>query len=270
MGGAALQGAAAAEPEAAEEPAVPAVEAVAAEELADESAAQDNEEADNEDKAPVTPKKVPTVGGSGPSPAVVKRASKLTTLSKLRLQKVVPQYKLPTATKFTDAQLCNLLVPHQDEVVLDANRWVGENVPGLKGKKTVSLTAQRDFKLQKSSYPTGAQPCYRCNALKRTCTFSARKFCKHGKVDPHVQRNFEKAVLVQHTWVFVVAQWKLATTGGMTSLSAASLVLPTTQEPGIAVDMAVSEPTTSKGKAKAVVTPQKQQASPSGNKQPAK
>ncbi|KAG6870766.1 hypothetical protein C0992_012508, partial [Termitomyces sp. T32_za158] len=102
-------------------------------------------DADDEDEAPATPKRVPTAGGSGRLPAVIKRASKSTTPSKRRTQKAVPQYEPPTATTFTDAQLRNLLVPRRDEVVLDGNRRAGESVPGVKGKKTVSLTARRDF-----------------------------------------------------------------------------------------------------------------------------
>ncbi|KAG6879149.1 hypothetical protein C0992_004823 [Termitomyces sp. T32_za158] len=152
------------------------LEAVAAEELADESTAQDNKEADNEDEAPVTPKTVLTIGSSSPSPAVVKRASKSTTPSKWRSQKVVPQYK----------------------------------------------------------------------------------------------HNFEKAVLVHRTQAFVLAQWSLATAGGTTFISTASLALPTAQELGIAVDVAVLEPTTPKGKAKVIAMPQKWRASSSGNEQPVK
>ncbi|KAG6893017.1 hypothetical protein C0992_011552, partial [Termitomyces sp. T32_za158] len=83
--------------------------------------------ADNEDEVPATPKRVPTAGGSGRSPAVIKRASKSTTPSKRRTQKAVPQYEPSTATTFTDAQLRNLLVPRRDEVVLDDDRCAGEN-----------------------------------------------------------------------------------------------------------------------------------------------
>ncbi|KAG6896977.1 hypothetical protein C0992_004915 [Termitomyces sp. T32_za158] len=119
-------------------------------------------------------------------------------------------------------------------------------------------------------YPTSTQTCYCCNALKRACTFSGRKSCKCGKVDPHVQCNFEKAVLVWHVRAFVVAQQELVTTSGMTSLSTASLALPTSQESGIAIDVAASEPATPKGKAKAVAAPQKQRASSSGDEQPTK
>ncbi|KAG6884612.1 hypothetical protein C0992_006018 [Termitomyces sp. T32_za158] len=155
----------------------------------------------------------------------------------------------PTATSFTDAQLRNLLVPCRDEVVLNANCQAGESVPGLKRKKTVSLTAQRDFK---------------------ACTFSGRKSCEHGKVDPHVQCNFEKAVLVRHAREFVVAQQTLATTGGTTLLSTASLALPTAQESGIAVDMAAPKPATPKGKAKVVSSPCKQLASLSSDSRPTK
>ncbi|KAG6894174.1 hypothetical protein C0992_007226 [Termitomyces sp. T32_za158] len=64
----------------------PAVQAPAVGEL--ESGLDD--EADNEDEAPVTPKRAPTAGSSGQSPAVVKMASKSTTPSKRRLEKVVP------------------------------------------------------------------------------------------------------------------------------------------------------------------------------------
>ncbi|KAG6894504.1 hypothetical protein C0992_005849, partial [Termitomyces sp. T32_za158] len=71
-----------------------AVEVMAAGESVDESEAQDGEdEADNEDEAPITPKRALTIGGSGPSPVVGKRASKSTTPSKRRSQKMVPQYE---------------------------------------------------------------------------------------------------------------------------------------------------------------------------------
>ncbi|KAG6893991.1 hypothetical protein C0992_007925, partial [Termitomyces sp. T32_za158] len=216
-----------------EEPAVAEVEAAGAE-PAEESEVPETDDADDEEEVPVTPKRVPTAGGSGHSPAVIKRASKSTTPSKRHTQKP------PTATTFTDAQLCNLLVPWRDEVVLDGNRRAGENVPGVKGKKTVSLTARRDFKLQK------------------------------GSANPHVQRNFEKAVLVRRAREFVIAQRTLATTGGTTSLSAASLALPTAQELGMAVDVAAPEPATPKGKAKVVSSPHKRLASPSSNSRPAK
>ncbi|KAG6884450.1 hypothetical protein C0992_006303 [Termitomyces sp. T32_za158] len=72
------------------EPSVLTVEAVVAGE--GESADKSDDQADNEDKAPVTPKRAPTAGGSGPSPAVMQRASKSTTPSRRHSQKVVPQY----------------------------------------------------------------------------------------------------------------------------------------------------------------------------------
>ncbi|KAG6875137.1 hypothetical protein C0992_005034 [Termitomyces sp. T32_za158] len=203
------------------------VEAAAAEPVDESEAPEDEDDADNEDEVPVTPKRVPTAGGSGRLPAVIKRASKSTTPSKRHTQKVVPQYELPTATTFTNAQLCNLLVPRRDEVVLDNDRWAGENVPGVKGKKTVSLAACNDCKTRKGLcdkcwadndpeccwYPTGTQPCHRCDALKRACTISGQKSRERGKVDPHVQRNFEKAVLVQRAQAFILEQWKLSAAG---------------------------------------------------------
>ncbi|KAG6893509.1 hypothetical protein C0992_009720, partial [Termitomyces sp. T32_za158] len=235
--------------------------AVATAELAEESEAPETDDgADNEDEVPATPKRVPTAGGSGRSPAVIKRASKSTTPSKRRTQKAVPQYEPPIATTFTDAQLCNLLVPRRDEVVLDNDCRAGENVPGVKGKKTVSLAACNNCKARKGScdkcwadndpeccwYPTGAQPCHRCDALKRACTISSCKSRKRGKVNPHVQRNFEKAVLVRRARAFVLEQRKLSAAGKAISISVSSLALPTMQAPGYVVDVVDVAPSTPK------------------------
>ncbi|KAG6886719.1 hypothetical protein C0992_002677 [Termitomyces sp. T32_za158] len=242
------EGTAVGEAEAASQLSVPVVEAL----VVGESASKSEDAADNEDEVPVTPKRAPTVGGSGLLPVVVKRASKSTTPSKRCLQKVVPQY--------------------EDKVVLDADCPVGENVPGVKGKKTVSLAAHQDFKQWKGSYPTGAQPCLRCDALKSACTFFSIKSCKHGKVDPHVQHNFEKAVLVWQARVFVLEQRKLSAAGETITISAASLALPTAQESGIMVENFALAPSMPKGKGKAlaVPTPCKHQASTPTDKQPAK
>ncbi|KAG6876395.1 hypothetical protein C0992_013108, partial [Termitomyces sp. T32_za158] len=263
--------------------AVAGVEAAAAE-PADESEAPENDDADNEDNVPATPKRLPTTGGSGRLPAVIKRASKSTTPSKRRTQKVVPQYEPPTATTFTHTQLQNLLVPCWDEVVLDNNQRAGENVLGVKEKKTVLLAARDDFKSLKGLcdkcwadndpeccwYPTSAQPCHRCDALKRACTISGWKSHKHGKVNPHVQRNFKKAVLVWRGRAFVLEQRKLSAAGKAVSISISSLALPTTQESGVIVDVVDLAPPTPKGKAKTVSTPHKRRASTSGDEQPTK
>ncbi|KAG6875882.1 hypothetical protein C0992_001926 [Termitomyces sp. T32_za158] len=263
---------------------VAAVEAATAEPADESEAPENDDDADNEDDVLATPKRVPTTGGSGRSPVVIKRASKSTTPSKRRTQKVVPQYEPPTATTFTDAQLRNLLVPHQDEVVLDNDRCAGENVPGVKGKKTVSLAARDNFKSLKGScdkcwadnnpkccwYPTGAQPCHRCDALKRACTISSRKFCECGKVNSHVQRNFEKAVLVWQVRAFVLEQRKLSLAGKAISISVSSLALPTAQELGYVVDVVDLVPPTPKGKAKATSMPHKRRASAAGDEPPAK
>ncbi|KAG6882439.1 hypothetical protein C0992_011658 [Termitomyces sp. T32_za158] len=129
--------------------------AVTAEPAEESEAPESDDEADDEDEVPVTPKRVPTAGGSGRSPAVIKRASKSTTPSKRRTQKTAPQYEPPAATTFTDAQLRNLLVPCWDEVVLDNDRRAGEAVPGVKGKKTVSLAARDDCKARKGATNVG-------------------------------------------------------------------------------------------------------------------
>ncbi|KAG6882253.1 hypothetical protein C0992_012321, partial [Termitomyces sp. T32_za158] len=119
-------------------------------------------------------------------------------------------------------------------------------------------------------YPTGAQPCHRCDALKRACTISGRKSRERGKVDPHVQRNFEKAVLVRRARAFVVEQRKLSAAGKAISISVSSLALPTSQSPGYVVDVVDVAPSTPKGKGKAPSTPRKRRASVSGDERPPK
>ncbi|KAG6875111.1 hypothetical protein C0992_005178, partial [Termitomyces sp. T32_za158] len=92
--GAASGGEAVGTGEAVEGSAVAAVETAAAEPAEESTAPENDEDADDEDKVPATPKRVPTAGGSGHLPAVIKRASKSTTPSKRRTQKVVPQYEV--------------------------------------------------------------------------------------------------------------------------------------------------------------------------------
>ncbi|KAG6895224.1 hypothetical protein C0992_002496 [Termitomyces sp. T32_za158] len=232
--------------EAAAGSAVAAVEAATAEPADESEAPENDDDADNEDNVLAMPKRVPTSGGSGHSPAAIKRASKSTTPSKCRTQKVVPQYEPPTATTFTNAQLHNLLVPRWDEVVLDNDRCAGETVPGVKGKKTVLLAACDDCKARKGSSR------------------------KHGKVNPHVQRNFEKVVLVWQARAFVLGQRKLSAAEKAISISISSLVLPTAQELGYVVDVVDLVPPTPKGKAKATSTPHKQRASTAGDEPPTK
>ncbi|KAG6894981.1 hypothetical protein C0992_003656, partial [Termitomyces sp. T32_za158] len=119
-------------------------------------------------------------------------------------------------------------------------------------------------------YSTGAQPCHRCDAFKRACTILGQKSRERGKVDPHVQRNFEKAVLVRRAQAFVLEQRKLSAAGKAISISVSSLSLPTIQALGVVVDVNNLAPTTSKGKGKAASMPCKQRASASGDERPAK
>ncbi|KAG6874748.1 hypothetical protein C0992_006734 [Termitomyces sp. T32_za158] len=246
-----------------------AAEVEAAAEPAEESKApEDEDDADDEDEVPVTPKKVPTAGGSGRLPAVIKRASKSTTPSKRRTQKVVPQYKPPAATTFTNAQLRNLLVPRRDEVVLDNDRHAGENVPGVKGKKTVSLAAHDDCKARKGA--TNVGPTMTPNAAGTQPVPSPAIAAMPSKGLALFLCNFEKAVLVQQARAFVLEQRKLSAAGKAISISVSSLALPTAQESGYVVDVVDLAPPTPKGKGKAPSTPHKRQALVSGDEQSAK
>ncbi|KAG6887914.1 hypothetical protein C0992_010222 [Termitomyces sp. T32_za158] len=219
-----------------------AAEVEAAAEPAEESEApEDEDNADDEDKVPVTPKKVPTTGGSGRLPAVIKRASKSTTPSKRRTQKVVPQYELPAATTFTDAQLRNLLVPHWDEVILDNNQRAGENVPGVKGKKTASLAARDDCKAWKGV--TNVGPTTTPNAAGTQPVPSPATVATPSKG----LALFPVESPMNAARAFVLEQRKLSAAGKAISISVSSLVLPTTQESGCVVDVVDLAPSTPKG-----------------------
>ncbi|KAG6873574.1 hypothetical protein C0992_008561 [Termitomyces sp. T32_za158] len=158
----------------------------------------DEDEEEDDEEIPQTPKRSKTIGSGGLSPTVEKRATKLVTPSKRRANKIIPSYALR-----------NLLALRCDDIVVDTDQGAGESVHGIKGKKTASAEAQRQFKLRKGAcdkcwadndpeaccFPTATLPCYQCDALKRACTYSGIKSCKRGKVDPIVQRTFER-----HSW----------------------------------------------------------------------
>ncbi|KAG6881074.1 hypothetical protein C0992_001941, partial [Termitomyces sp. T32_za158] len=57
----------------------------------------------------------------------------------------------PADTTFSDTQLRNLLALRRDNVVLDTDQGAGESVHGIKGKKTASAEARRQFKLRKGA-----------------------------------------------------------------------------------------------------------------------
>ncbi|KAG6873572.1 hypothetical protein C0992_008564, partial [Termitomyces sp. T32_za158] len=170
------------------------------------SSGNSNKDKDKDEKEiPQTLKRSKTIGSSSLLPAVEKMATKLVTPSKRHADKIIPSYALPAKTTFSNMQLRNLLALYCDNVMLDTDQGVGESVRRIKGKKTASAEARRQFKLRKGAcnkcwadnnpeacwFPTAALPCYRCNALKRACTYSSVKSRKCGKVNPIVQRTFE-------------------------------------------------------------------------------
>ncbi|KAG6875324.1 hypothetical protein C0992_004306 [Termitomyces sp. T32_za158] len=207
----------------------------------------ENKEEDDEE-IPQTPKRSKTVGSGGPLPTVEKRATKLVTPSKCRANKIIPSYVPPAKTTFSNTQLRNLLALCRDDVVLDTGQGVEELVHGIKGKNTMSAKAQRQFKLRKGAcnkcwadndpeacwFPTAALPCYQYDAFKRACTYSGVKSRERGKVDPIIQRTFER-----HGWE---EQWQLGLGSG------------------------TQDKSKDKGKGKATATSHKQQASASGSK----
>ncbi|KAG6894131.1 hypothetical protein C0992_007408 [Termitomyces sp. T32_za158] len=258
------------------------------------SSSDSNEDEDKGDEElPQTPKRSKTVGSGSPSPAVGKRATKLVMPSKRRADKIIPSYVPPAETTLSDMQLRNLLALCHDDVVLDTDQGAGESVRGIKGKKTASAKAQRQFKLRKGAnlvtlvqqmwadndpeacwFPTATLPCYRCDALKRACTYSGVKSRKRGKVDPIVQRTFERSVQVQRACKYVEAQRTQAWLGGSVVVGESSLALPTSQASGFlgaeGSGSASQDKSKDKGKGKATAPSHKQRASASGSKWPPK
>ncbi|KAG6882928.1 hypothetical protein C0992_010265, partial [Termitomyces sp. T32_za158] len=111
----------------------------------------DKDKEEDDEEIPQTPKRSKTVGSGGPLPTVEKRATKLVTPSKCRANKIIPSYVPPAKTTFSNTQLRNLLTLRCDNVVLDTNQGAGESVHGIKGKKTASAEARRQFKLRKGA-----------------------------------------------------------------------------------------------------------------------
>ncbi|KAG6892674.1 hypothetical protein C0992_012993, partial [Termitomyces sp. T32_za158] len=123
-------------------------------------------------------------------------------------------------------------------------------------------------------FPTAALPCYRCDALKRACTYSGVKSRERGKVDPIVQRTFERSVRVRRAREFVEAQRTQARSGGAVAIGESSLALPTSQASGVlggeGSATGTQDKSKEKGKGKAPSTSHKQRASASGSEWPPK
>ncbi|KAG6871736.1 hypothetical protein C0992_010394, partial [Termitomyces sp. T32_za158] len=123
-------------------------------------------------------------------------------------------------------------------------------------------------------FPTAALPCYRCDALKRACTYSGVKSRERGKVDPIVQRTFERSVRVQRARKFVEAQRTQARSEGAVSIGESSLALLTSQASGVlggeGSASGTQDKSKEKGKGKATSTSHKRRASASGSKWPPK
>ncbi|KAG6892867.1 hypothetical protein C0992_012136, partial [Termitomyces sp. T32_za158] len=92
---------------------------------------------------------------------------------------------------------------------------------------------------------------------------------ERGKVDPIVQRTFERSVRVQQAREFVEAQRTQAWLGGAVSVGESSLALPTSQASGVLGGEGSASGTQvknkDKGKGKATTTSHKRRASASGS-----
>ncbi|KAG5716133.1 hypothetical protein E4T56_gene10937 [Termitomyces sp. T112] len=126
--------------------------------------------------------------------------------------------------------------------VVDAGLGAGVKLEKAKGKVTVSLEKQQEYKRTQEAcdncwadndpegcwYPTGVQPCYRCDSTRKSCSHSGRSSRSTG--GKFTKRIATKAALVRNARAFVEQQRELAKRGEHIEVKHLSLLLPTLQE----------------------------------------
>ncbi|KAG5348871.1 hypothetical protein C0989_007611 [Termitomyces sp. Mn162] len=96
---------------------------------------------------------------------------------------------------FTDKRLVILLCWQKVLTVVDTGMEAGVKLEKAKGKVTVSLEKQQEYKCTQGAcdncwadnnpegcwYPTGVQPCYHCDSTKKSCLYSGQASRSTGK-----------------------------------------------------------------------------------------
>ncbi|KAG5332036.1 hypothetical protein C0989_007404 [Termitomyces sp. Mn162] len=121
----------------------------------------------------------------------------------------------------------------------------GVKLDKAKGKVTVSLEKWQEYKRTQGAcdncwadndpegcwYPTGVQPCYRCDSTRKSCSHSGLSSRSTGS--KFAKRIAIKAASVRSARAFVERQRELARRGELIKVKRSSLTLPTSQEEGL-------------------------------------
>ncbi|KNZ71717.1 hypothetical protein J132_07478 [Termitomyces sp. J132] len=146
---------------------------------------------------------------------------------------------------FTDKHLVTLLRWRRTTTVVDTGLGAGVKLDKAKGKVTVSLEKRQEYKYTQGAcdncwadndlegcwYPTGVQPCYRCDSTRKSCSHSGLSLRSTGS--KFAKRIAIKAALVRSVRAFVERQRELARRGEPIEVKHSSLTLPTSQEEGL-------------------------------------
>ncbi|KAG5715234.1 hypothetical protein E4T56_gene3015 [Termitomyces sp. T112] len=143
---------------------------------------------------------------------------------------------------FIDKHLATLLRWQKAFMVVDTGLGAGVKLEKAKGKVTVLLVKQQEYKHMQGAcnncwanndpegcwYPTGVQPCYCCNSTRKSCSHSRRLLRSTG--GKFAKKIAMKAASVRNVRAFVERQWELVRRGESIELKPSSLSLPTLQE----------------------------------------
>ncbi|KAG5349245.1 hypothetical protein C0989_005036 [Termitomyces sp. Mn162] len=143
---------------------------------------------------------------------------------------------------FTDKRLAILLRWRKASTVVDMGMGAGVKLEKAKGKVMVSLEKQQEYKRTQGAcnncwadndpegcwYPTGVQPCYRCDSMKKSCLRSGQASRSTGS--KFAKKIATKAALVRNARAFMEQQRELVRQGEPIKVKHSSLILPTSQE----------------------------------------
>ncbi|KNZ78214.1 hypothetical protein J132_01739 [Termitomyces sp. J132] len=146
---------------------------------------------------------------------------------------------------FTNKRLATLLRWRRTTTVVDMGLGAGVKLDKAKGKVTVLLEKRQEYKRTQGAcdncwadndpegcwYPTGVQPCYRCDSTRKSCSHSGLSSRSTGS--KFAKRIAIKAALVRSVRAFVERQRELARRGEPIKVKRSSLTLPTSQEEGL-------------------------------------
>ncbi|KNZ72633.1 hypothetical protein J132_02226 [Termitomyces sp. J132] len=143
---------------------------------------------------------------------------------------------------FTNKHLVTLLHWQKASMVVDTGLGAGIKLEKAKGKVTVSLVKQQEYKCMQGAcdncwadndpegcwYPTGVQPYYHSNSMRKSCSHGGWSSRSTGS--KFTKKIAMKVASVRNARAFIEQQQELARRGESIKLKPSSLSLPTSQE----------------------------------------